>query len=403
VRELLLAVLLFTSVVMVLVAIITAARALLLPRGHVTIQVNGQRELVVPPGGKLLAALAAQEIFLPSACASAGICGICRVRVLEGGGVILPTERIHISRKAATRGERLACQVPVKHDMYIEVPSSVLTAHKITCRVRSNRNVATYIKETVFELPAGEKFDFRAGDYIQVHVPPHELKFRDFDIDEQYRDEWGEYGLWDLASQVSEELTRAYSMANHPGETGVIDLNVRIATPPPGAPPGRGSSYLFGLEPGDEVTVSGPFGDFHVHEGDSEMVYIGGGAGMAPLRSQLFDLLEERGTRRRISFWYGARSRREIFYADEFERLAREHDNFEFHVALSAPLPEDAWNGPTGFIHEVVLDRYLREHPAPEDIEYYLCGPSPMVSAIMNMLDDLGVEPGNIFFDDFGT
>jgi len=403
VREILLGVLLFTSIVMLLVAVITAARALLLPRGHVTIRVNDQQEFVVPPGGKLLAALASHEVFLPSACAGAGTCGICRVRVIDGGGAILPTERIHIARHAARRGERLACQVPVKRDMVVEVPTGVLAARKITCRVRSNRNVATYIKETVLELPAGEDFDFSAGDYIQIHVPPHELRFRDFDIDEQYRDEWGRHGLWELVSQVRAELTRAYSMANHPGEEGVIVLNVRIATPPPGAPPGRASSYLFGLHSGDNVALSGPFGDFHVRAGDSEMVYIGGGAGMAPLRSQLLDLLEGHKTRRRISYWYGARSRREIFYADEFERLAREHDNFEFHVALSAPLPEDEWNGQTGFIHEVVLERYLREHKAPEDIDYYLCGPSPMVTAVMAMLDDLGVEAGNISYDDFGT
>jgi len=401
VTQILLGVLLFTAIVMVLVTVITAARALLLPRGRVTIRVNGEQEFIVSPGDKLLAALASQEVFLPSACAGAGTCGLCRVRVLEGGGAIRPMERIHIPRQAAAQGERLACQVPVKRDMTVEVPLDVLSARKLTCRVTGNRNVATYIKETVLELPG--PLEFEAGQYIQIHVPPHDLAFRDFDIDKQYRDEWGRYGLWDLTSHVSEELTRAYSMANYPGEQGVIKLNVRIATPPPDAPPGRASSYVFGLKPGDDVTISGPFGDFLIHEGDSEMVYIGGGAGMAPLRGHIFELLEGRGSQRRISYWYGARSRREIFYSDDLGWLAREHDNFEFHVALSAALPEDAWDGPTGFIHEVVLDHYLREHAAPEDIDYYLCGPSRMVSAVMTMLDDLGVEPGNIYFDDFGT
>ena len=404
--EILVGVLLFTAIVMVLVTAITAARAVLLPRGRVTIRVNDRHEFVVSPGGKLLTALAAHDVYLPSACAGAGTCGGCRLRVLDGGGAILPTERVHIPRQAVLRGERLACQVPVKGDMVVEVPPGVLAAHKYTCRVRSNLNVATYIKETVLELPDSADFDFRAGDYIQIHVPPYNVAFRELDIDARYREDWERYDFFDLVSSVPEAFTRAYSMASHPGEHGIIRLNVRIATPPPGAPsdvpPGRASSYVFGLRPGDEVVVSGPFGDFGVREGDSEMVYIGGGAGMAPLRSQLLDLLEG-GTRRRISYWYGARSRREIFYQDEFERLAREHQNFEFHVGLSEPLPEDEWAGSTGFIHQVVFDEYLRDHVAPEDIDYYLCGPPPMVSAVMAMLDDMGVEPENISYDDFET
>jgi Na+-transporting NADH:ubiquinone oxidoreductase subunit F len=275
-----------------------------------------------------------------------------------------------------------------------------------TCTVRSNRNVATFIKETVLDLPAGHDVAFKAGGYVQVHVPPHDVAFRDFDVAERFRDEWDRYGLWTLRSRLDREITRAYSMANWPGEWGIIKLNVRIATPPPGAPPGtppgRGSSWLFSVKPADEVTVAGPFGEFFIHESDAEMVYIGGGAGMAPLRSHIFELLEGRSSKRRISYWYGARSRREVFYAEEFEALAREHDNFSFTVALSEPQPEDDWNGPTGFIHQVAYDAYLKDHEAPEDVEYYLCGPPAMNNAVLKMLDDLGVDQENIFFDDFG-
>jgi Na+-transporting NADH:ubiquinone oxidoreductase subunit F len=328
------------------------------------------------------------------------------VRVLEGGGTILPTERAHIDRRDARRGVRLACQLTVRDDLTLELPPAVLAARMWTCTVRSNRNVATFIKETVLDLPAGHEVEFEAGGYIQVHVPPHDVSFRDFDVAERFRDEWDRYGLWELRSRLDTEITRAYSMANWPGEWGIIKLNVRIATPPPdappGTPPGRGSSWLFALKPGDEVTVAGPFGEFFIHESDAEMVYIGGGAGMAPLRSHILELLEGRNSKRRISYWYGARSTREVFYVDEFEALAREHDNFTFTVALSDPQPEDDWDGPTGFIHQVAYERYLKDHEAPEDAEYYLCGPPAMNEAVLKMLDDLGVDPENIFFDDFG-
>jgi len=407
VHEIVTGVALFTAVVMVLVAIITAARALLLPSGSVTIVLNDVRRLVVRPGDKLLPTLATERVFLPAACGGGGVCGLCRVRVLEGGGAILPVERARIGRRDARRGYRLACQVPVKRDMRVEIPAEFVEARQWRCRVLSNRNVATFIKETVLELPPGEDVEFRAGGYIQVHVPPHHLSFASFDIDERFREDWEREGLFGLRSHVDTELTRAYSMANYPGERGRILLNVRIATPPPGVPagtpPGKGSSYLFGLKPGDEVKISGPFGEFFIHESDAEMVYIGGGAGMAPLRSHILELLEGRRSRRRISYWYGARSRRELFYTEEFEALAREHDNFTFRVALSEPLPADDWKGPTGFIHQVVHDEYLARHPAPEEIEYYICGPPLMSAAVLRMLDDLGVEPQHIFFDDFGA
>ena len=406
-HEMVIGVLLYTAVVMVLVAIITAARALLLPSGNVTIVLNAERRLVVRPGGKLLGTLAAEGIFLPAACAGGGVCGLCRVRVREGGGAILPIERAHITRREARHGDRLACQVAVKRDLEVELPAEFFEARQWRCRVRSNRNVATYIKETVLELPAGEEVAFRAGGYVQVHVPPHEVSFASFDIDERFRDDWKRHGLFELESRVDTELTRAYSMANYPGEKGILLLNVRIATPPPdappGTPPGKGSSYLFGLKPGDEVLLSGPFGEFFIHESDAEMVYIGGGAGMAPLRSHIFELLKGRGSRRRISYWYGARSRREIFYAEEFAALAGEHDNFTFRVVLSDPQPADDWEGPTGFVHQVAHDEYLARHPAPEDIEYYLCGPPLMVTSVLQMLDALGVERRNIFYDDFGA
>jgi Na+-transporting NADH:ubiquinone oxidoreductase subunit F len=326
--------------------------------------------------------------------------------VLAGAGTILPTERAHIGRRDAREGVRLACQVAVKRDLHVEVPPEILRARQWRCRVRSNRNVATFIKETVLDLPPGEDLGFRAGSYVQVHAPPHRVRFQDFEIDRRFRDEWERYGLLALTSDVEEEVTRAYSMANAPAEKGVIVLNVRIATPPPGTPPGtppgKVSSYLFGLRPGDEVAVSGPYGDFLIRESGSEMVYIGGGAGMAPLRSHILELLEARRSSRRISYWYGARSLREAFYVEEFERLQREHPNFTFHLALSAPLPEDRWDGPTGFIHQVVHDLYLKDHEAPEDAQYYVCGPPLMATSVLQMLDDLGVEHGNIFFDDFG-
>jgi len=405
-REVLVGVLLFVALVMVLVTLITMARALLLPRGDVAIRVNGERTLVVAPGGRLLGALAAEGIFLPAACGGAGTCGLCRVRVLSGAGVLLPTERAHLDRRAERHGLRLACQVPVKRDLEIEVPVELFAARRWPCRVRSNRSVATFIKELVLELPPGAELPFRAGGYVQVEVPPHEIAFEAFDIDPPFRDAWTKLGLWALRSRVTAPLTRAYSLANGPGERGELVLNVRIATAPPGAPagtpPGRASSWLFGRRPGDDVTVAGPFGSFFIHDSDTEMLYLGGGAGMAPLRSHILELLQGRRSRRRISYWYGARSRREAFYVEEFGELAREHANFTFHLVLSEPLPEDAWTGPTGFVHQVAHDTYLATHEAPEEIEYYLCGPPVMIAATRRMLDSLGVGDENVFCDDFG-
>ena len=404
--QIVLGVTMFTSIVLLLVGLILVARSKLVASGKVRILVNEQKTLEVPVGGKLLNVLAANEIFVSSACGGAGTCGQCKVRVLRGGGDILPTERNFISARQAREGWRLSCQVAVKQDMQVEVPPEALETRKWICTVRSNRNVATFIKELILDLPPGEDIDFKPGGFIQIEVPPHHVKFSDFDIEEQYRPDWDKYDLWKLESKVDEPVSRAYSMANYPGEKGIIMLNVRIATPPPrapeGTPPGKASSYIFSLKRGDRVTVSGPYGEFFIKETNAEMVYIGGGAGMAPLRSHIFELFKNRHTKRKVSYWYGARSLREMFYQEEFEQLDREHDNFSWHVALSEPLPEDNWTGPTGFIHQVLYDEYLKDHPAPEDCEYYICGPPLMLQACLKMLDDMGVEPENIAYDDFG-
>lgn len=407
--EIVTGVVVFTAVVLLLVAIILVAKAQLVQSGDVTILINGDADktLVVPAGGKLLNTLAAEKVFISSACGGGGTCAQCKLKVLEGGGDILPTELAHISRRDARDGVRLSCQVAVKRDMKIEVPAEVFEIRKWTCKVRSNHDVATFIKETVLELPAGEDLDFRAGGFIQIQCPPHELDYRDFEIEAQYKPDWDRFDLWRFHSKVDEEVTRAYSMANYPEEKGIIMLNVRIASPPPhgpeGIPPGKMSSYIYSLAPGDEVSVSGPFGEFFAKETDAEMVFIGGGAGMAPMRSHILDQLKRIKTRRKISFWYGARSVCEMFYVEEYEQLAREHDNFEWHVALSDPLPDDDWQGYTGFIHQVLLENYLKDHPAPEDCEYYICGPPMMLQAVLRMLDELGVEDENILFDDFGA
>jgi len=404
--EVLLGVLLFTGIVLVLALVIIAARAWLVPSGNVQINVNEERDLDVPVGDKLLAALAANNLFLPSACGGGGTCGQCVVRITAGAGPLLPTEATHITKREAAAGERLACQVSVTHDLSVHVPEAVFGVKQWACTVRSNENCATFIKELVLELPRGEVLDFRAGGYIQIECPPHELAYRDFDIPEAFREDWERFGLLQLQSSVTKPVVRAYSMANYPDENDIVMLNVRIATPPPnaapGTPTGAMSSWLFGLKPGDTVTVSGPFGEFYARDTDAEMIFVGGGAGMAPMRSHVFDQLKRLGSERRMSFWYGARSLREAFYVDDFDRLAAEHDNFEWHLALSQPLPEDDWTGPTGFIHEVLYEQYLKDHKAPEDCEYYLCGPPMMNSAIAHMLDDLGVEEDNVMFDDFG-
>ena len=406
--EILAGVAMFTVIVLILVVVILTARLLLVPSGEVQVRINDDDEktVTVAPGGKLLTTLAAKEIFLPSACGGQGTCGQCKCRVLEGGGDILPTERDFMTRKEVREGVRLACQVPVKQDMAVEVAPEILDVKRWECTVRSNRNVATFIKELVLELPPGEQVAFKAGGYIQIECPPHSLAYEEFDIPERFREDWDRYNLWKYTSKVDAVTTRAYSMANYPEEKGLVKLNVRIATPPPGknnVPPGIMSSFIFNLKPGDKVNVFGPFGEFFIQDTKAEMVYIGGGAGMAPLRSHIFELLKHRNSDRRISYWYGARSLREVFYADEFEQLQAKHPNFRWNLALSDPQPEDQWTGSTGFIHNVLFEEYLKKHPTPEECEYYFCGPPQMSSAVVGLLDDLGVEKDNIFFDDFGA
>ncbi|MEX0818312.1 MAG: NADH:ubiquinone reductase (Na(+)-transporting) subunit F [Pirellulaceae bacterium] len=404
--EVLIGVSLFTSIVLSLVAIILVAKSRLVASGTVDVVVNKERRLNVPVGGKLLGVLGDNGIFVSSACGGGGTCGLCTVKLLSGSTGILPTERGHITTRMAREGYRLSCQVAVKEDMDIEVPAEVFETKKLQCQVRSNHNVATFIKELVLELPEGQEVDFKPGGYIQLDAPPHKLAYKNFDIEEPYHPDWDKFNIWRYESVVTEPVYRAYSMANYPGEKGVIMLNVRIATPPPrapeGTPPGKVSSYIFNLKPGDPVTVSGPFGDFFIKDSDAEMVYIGGGAGMAPLRSHIFELFKQRRTKRKVSFWYGGRSLRELFYVEQFREIAEAHPNFSFHVALSEPLPDDHWTGNKGFIHQVLYDNYLAEHPAPEDIEYYICGPPLMLQACQKLLEDLGVEADNIAFDDFG-
>jgi len=397
---------LFTSIVLVLVFVILAARSRLVATGNVTVTVNDDRDLAMPVGGKLMQGLADADILVASACGGGGTCGQCRVRVLSGGGAILPTETSAINKREAADHMRLSCQVAVKQNMRVQVPDEVFGVKKFECKVQSNRNVASFIKELVLELPEDEEMDFQAGGYIQIECPPHDLKFSDFDIDEQFRDEWDHYNLWQYESHVNSETARAYSMASFPLEKGLIKLNVRIATPPPGAgekiPPGIVSSFIFNLKAGDPVTVSGPFGEFFAKETDNEMVFIGGGAGMAPMRSHIFDQLDRLHSKRKMSFWYGARSLRETFYVEDFDKLAGENDNFEWHIALSEPLPEDNWTGHIGFIHKVLHDEYLGQHSAPEDCEFYICGPPMMNSAVITMLLELGVTRDHIMLDDFG-
>ena len=403
-QQVLLGVGLFTAVVLVLVFVILVARSKLVSIGNVTVTINGERELSMPVGSKLLQGLADADLFVPSACGGGGTCGQCRVRVLSGGGAILPTETSAINKRDAADHYRLACQVAVKQDMDVRVADEVFGVRRFETTVVSNRNVASFIKELVVALPEGEELDFRAGGYIQIECPPHDLRYTDFDIDEEFRDEWDKYDLWQYESHVKSPEMRAYSMASYPEEKTVVKLNVRIATPPPGldVPPGIMSSWIFNLKPGDKAVVSGPFGEFFAKDTDNEMVFIGGGAGMAPMRSHIFDQLKRKHSKRKMSFWYGARSLREMFYAGEFDELAAANDNFEWHLALSEPQPEDDWTGLTGFIHQVLYDEYLSGHEAPEDCEYYLCGPPMMNVAVIKMLDGLGVPQENVLLDDFG-
>jgi Na+-transporting NADH:ubiquinone oxidoreductase subunit F len=400
----------FVLVMVLLVVVLLYARQKLTPQGDVTLKIN-DREMVVSPGSNLLSTMSNNGIFLPSACGGGGTCGMCKCQITEGGGSILPTETGFFTRREQHDNWRLGCQVKVREDMTIKVPEAVLGIKKWECEVVSNRNVATFIKEFVVRLPEGEDLHFKSGEYIQIDVPKYEVDFaKDIDVEEEYRADWDKFRMWDLKLKNTEETYRAYSMANYPAEKNLIILNIRIATPPwdntkkqfMNVPPGICSTFIFSRKPGDKVSISGPFGDFHIKNTETEMVYIGGGAGMAPLRSHIFHMLNTEKSKRRITYWYGARSKREIFYEDEFRALEKKFPNFTFNIALSEPMPEDNWTGYTGFIHQVLLDNYLGKLDLPEDLEYYLCGPPMMNSAVFNMLDNLGVPQENIAFDDFG-
>jgi Na+-transporting NADH:ubiquinone oxidoreductase subunit F len=397
----------FTLMIVLLVGVLLVAKTKLVPSGDVSILINDNpaNSLKTKSGGTLLSTLSANRIFIPSACGGKGSCGVCKVNVLDGGGALLPTEVGHVSRGEAREGCRLSCQVKVKQDMKIEIPAEIFSVKQWQCKVRSNDNVATFIKELVLQLPEGDGVPFRAGGYIQIECPPHTVNYKDFVIADEYRGDWDKFNVWKYVSKVEEKVTRAYSMANYPEEQGIIVLNVRVASPPPrqdDVPPGAMSSYIFGLKPGDNVTISGPFGEFFARDTNNEMIFIGGGAGMAPMRSHIFDQFRRVRTKRKVSYWYGARSLREAFYVDDFNAIQQENENFEWHLALSDPLPEDNWTGKKGFIHQVLYEHYLKDHEAPEDCEYYICGPPMMLDACRKMLDDLGVEPENILYDDFG-
>jgi len=400
----------FLVVTLLLVSILLYARKKLMPQGKVKITINGEKELETDPGNTLLSTLSAQKIFIPSACGGGGTCGMCRVQVPEGAGTILPTEKGFFTRKEQMNDWRLACQVKVRNDLSIQVPPEIFGIKKWECEVISNHNVATFIKEFVVKLPEGETLDFRSGGYIQIDVPKIVVDFKDMDVEEEYRDEWDKFNMWDLKMKNPEPIYRAYSMANHPAEGNIVILNIRIATPPwdrkkngwMNVNPGICSSFVFSRKPGDKVTISGPYGEFFIKDTDREMMFIGGGAGMAPMRSHIFDQFETKHTNRKATFWYGGRSSRELFYLDDFEKIEKENPNFKFNVALSEPNEEDNWKGYTGFIHQVIYDNYLKNHPEPEDIEYYLCGPPMMNDAVQKMLDDLGVPEEMIAFDDFG-
>lgn len=403
--EIALGVIFFTVIVIALVFLIIGAKSKLVAAGDVEILINHEKKIHVPSGSKLLTALSENQLFVSSACGGGGTCGQCKVKVHSGGGDILPTELSHISKREAAHGERLACQVAVKQNMEIEVEDSVFGVKKWECTVRSNDNVATFIKELVLELPEGEAINYRAGGYIQIECPAHVSKYSDMDVAAEYRPDWDKFNLWRYVSDVKEPALRAYSMASYPEEKEIM-LNVRIATPPPnapdGTPPGIMSSFIFNLKPGDKVFVSGPYGEFYAKETDAEMVFVGGGAGMAPMRSHIFDQLRRLKSKRKMTFWYRARSKREMFYVEDFDMLARENDNFEWHVALSDALPEDNWTGYTGFIHNVLFEEFIKKHPNPEDCEYYMCGPPIMNTSVINMLLANGVDPENIMLDDFG-
>lgn len=404
------AAIIFLVIIWLLVAVLLYARKKMVPEGKVKITINGEKEVEHERGCSLLQALSDEKVFVPSACGGGGSCGTCRGKVLSGGGEILPTELAHISRKQAAEHYRLFCQVKVREDMEIEIPKEFFGIKKWKCTVQSNNNVATFIKQLVLKLPEGEKMNFKSGGYIQIDIPACTVDYKNIDVDEQYRADWQRMGLFDLKMKNGSDTVRAYSMANYPAEDDIVMLNVRIAIPPfnrkkgcmEKVNPGVASSFIYNLKPGDDVMVSGPYGEFFVEDTDREMMFIGGGAGMAPMRSHIFDQFKTKHTTRKTSFWYGGRSLKELFYMDEFQKIADENDNFEFHIALSDALPEDHWTGPTGFIHNVIFDNYLKNHPNPEDIEYYICGPPMMLQAVLKMLDSLGVTPEMIHYDDFG-
>jgi Na+-transporting NADH:ubiquinone oxidoreductase subunit F len=401
----------FLTVILLLVLLLIFARKKLTPQGDVTITINGEKEIVTNPGSTLLSTLSTEKIFIPSACGGGGTCGMCKVQVHEGAGSILPTETGFFSRKEQMNNWRLGCQVKVKEDLKIEVPAEIFGIKKWECEVVSNENVATFIKEFVVKLPEGETLDFKSGGYIQIDVPQCEVDFsKDIEVEEEYRGDWDNFKMWDLKMKNPEPIYRAYSMANHPAEGNIVMLNIRIATPPwdrsknafMNVNPGICSSYIFSRKPGDKVMVSGPYGEFFIKPTEREMMFIGGGAGMAPMRSHIFDLFHTKKTERKATFWYGGRSSRELFYVDQFEDIEKDNPNFKFNIGLSEPLPEDNWKGYVGFIHQVIFDNYLKDHPEPEEIEYYLCGPPMMNDAVQKMLDDLGVPQEMIAFDDFG-
>mgnify|MGYP005664853157 FL=1 len=403
--EIILGVAMFTGVILALVVLILIARSKLVASGEVNIEINGEKTIAVQAGDKLLQTLSSAGLFLPSACGGGGSCAQCKCIINDGGGSMLPTEEAHFTRREASEGWRLSCQTPVKQDMKVQVPEEVFGVKRWECTVESNPNVATFIKELTLKLPEGEDVAFRAGGYVQLECPPHHIKYSDFDIGDEYTGDWEHFNFFQHESIVTEPVIRAYSMANYPEEKGIVKFNIRIATPPPrstGIVPGQMSSYVFSLKPGDKVTVYGPFGEFFARDTSNEMIFIGGGAGMAPMRSHIFDQLKRINSKRKISFWYGARSLRECFYSDEYDTLEAENENFEWHLALSDPQPEDNWDGLTGFIHNVLFEQYLKNHEAPEDCEYYMCGPPMMNAACIKMLNDLGVENENILLDDFG-
>ena len=410
IQIILLSILVFLGVILLLVSMLLYAKSKLTAKGKVKITINDEKEIEVSPGSTLLSTLSQTSLYLPSACGGGGTCGMCRCQVVEGGGSILPTETGFFTRREQHENWRLGCQVKVKQDMKIHVPEEVLGIKKWECEVVSNKNVATFIKEFVVKLPEGEMLKFKSGGYVQIDVPTYEMTFRDIEVQPQFRDEWDKFKMWDLKMKNTEETYRAYSMANHPAEGNIVMLNIRIATPPwdrskgtfMNVPPGICSSYIFSRKPGDKVTVSGPYGEFFIKDTDREMVYIGGGAGMAPLRSHLFHLFHTLGTNRKVSYWYGARSKREIFYEEDFRDIEKKFPNFKFNIALSEPVAEDNWKGYTGFIHQVLYDEYLSKHDEPEDIEYYLCGPPMMNDAVQKMLYNLGVPDEMVAYDDFG-